>query len=192
MALDVEAFPVATSRAHQEAASVPQAGTWLVCLMAHEDDGWRIVERLARDPFRDDAEAASRALDGIEADLVALAAADGHGRWMLSIAAIADDGFDIELYVDARGVRASFGGLEQDFAEVPEAMRWVRRALSGAYRLRAISIDGRPCEWSLEPSLGLGGPHRGLVAGRHRLFSRFRTKTLSFRSNWLLPAPSFS
>ena len=47
MALDVEAFPVATSRAHHEAARVPQAGTWLVCLMAHEDDGWRIVERLA-------------------------------------------------------------------------------------------------------------------------------------------------
>ncbi|MBI1648339.1 hypothetical protein [Hyphomicrobium sulfonivorans] len=87
----------------------------------------------------------------------------------VNIRAATPEGFDIFLYSDAIGVRASFAGLEFDFADWNEAAPWVRRALSREYELRitfqgTADRPGRPIAWRLGPSDGREG---GCLHGAH-------------------------
>ncbi|MBI1649842.1 hypothetical protein [Hyphomicrobium sulfonivorans] len=80
----------------------------------------------------------------------------------VNIRAATPEGFNIFLHSDALGVRASFDGLEFDFADWDEAAPWVRRALSRDYELRitfqgTANQPGRPIEWRLEPTHGREG-----------------------------------
>ena len=95
-------------------------------------------------------------------------------------------GFDVALFVDARGIRGSFGGLAQEFDSIATAMHWVRRALSSSYRLRTLSVDGSPKEWRLEPAHGRRKLAAEVLEGGHvSLMSWFRRKTVEYRQNSL-------
>jgi hypothetical protein len=169
--------------------AMPTAGEiWDAFVRVLRRDGghWKLVHRIGTPAFWGSQDIAAQRLRRIEAELGKFAQDCQHdSAQLLSIPATSPDGFDIEVLVDSSGVRACFGGLEQDFATVATAMHWVRRALSKAYQLRVSSIGGVACEWSLEAVNSDGGAGDSLASGHLTLFSAFRTKSLAHRRNSL-------
>lgn len=91
---------------------------------------------------------------GIEQIMARLERVSGEGRETVSIPATGPDGFAIVLWYDVHGIRACFGGLEQDFDTLQGATAWIERAVSGEYRLRIDFVGKRPVKWTLERADG--------------------------------------
>ena len=105
--------------------------------------------------------------------------------WSLHIPASCADGFDIDLLKTGAVLRASFGGLEEDFPSVELAMVWVGRGLCRNYRLRMRLIGGLPREWYLEPKTSTGNPADVMACGEVGLLASFRKAMTIVRSNIL-------
>jgi hypothetical protein len=149
---------------------------------------WHVTRRVPQADFRRSASAAHTFLEAVELAWLtcSMAPAAGHTQRMLTIPAMDANGFDIEAYFDGDAIRASFGGLEQDFTTVPGAFAWIERALSSSYRLRITSAGGFPCEWVLEPVDAVSAnQHDVLASGSQRAFSSFKAKNTVFRQNAL-------
>lgn len=103
--------------------------------------------------------------------------------WTLSIPAFHVDGFDIDVHFDQDIIRASFGGLQQEFATVSGAITWVERALSNSYRLHTVIIGGRPREWRLEPVDGNPDGDCTLTSGVPAFFASLRSRHFHVSQN---------
>jgi hypothetical protein len=128
-------------------------------------------------------ETAERTLSQAEAVIASRVRGGPQGaEYTLSIPAAGPCGFRIILYADPYGIHAWFGGLEQEFTSVEEAMPWVRRAMSRTYRLHIVLVGRKPAEWLLED---VSGQHPVGVLGSSRLtlFKRLRGVRDVYRSN---------
>ncbi len=148
---------------------------------------WRPTRSLAQSEFRSSPAAARAFLATVEREwrVAFLLNADALGARLLSIPAQGPDGFDIEVTIDGEHIRASFGGLVQEFASVSHAFQWVTRALSSAYRLRIGTLDGLPHEWRLEPVNAGAGATEVLASGSVRLSALWKMQSVLWRQNRL-------
>ena len=193
MALDVgtswrSPLPDIVTGASVGPASIDDVWGRHVTVSERTNSGWKLVRKVSAMEFWNARHKAQDTLDLLHHDLSDSRSKKGETSRdrILSIPSQSTDGFDIELFLDNGEVRASFGGLDQEFSTIAEAMRWVRRALSSDYHLRMVSIGGIPREWRLEPVAGGCGPNDALAGGYPTWFAAFRTKTLQFRRNTLL------
>lgn len=144
------------------------------CRTAFEVDSlefWTCTETAERTLSRAEVAIASRVRGGRQADV-----------YTLSIPAPGPCGFGMVLYADPYGIHAWFGGLEQEFASVEEAMPWVRCAMSPSYRLHIVVVGRKPAEWLLEDVSGQQ-PVPVLGSSRLALFRRLRGVRDVYRSN---------
>ena len=102
-------------------------------------------------------------------------------QWVLP--ARGEGGFDIAVTIGECAVRVLFGELEQEFARLEEAMPWIERASTGAYRLRVDTIGGRACQWTLEPAEPRAGLFATLSAGHPVLLRSLRRQSSRFLRN---------
>ena len=156
-----------------------------VRVLERTNSGWILVQKVSAMEFWASRHIVQTTLDALQDDLsdACMNAGEACRDRILSIPSKSADGFDIELFVDTGEIRASFGGLDQEFSTIAEAMRWVRRAVSSDYHLRMVSIGGIPRQGRLEPVAGGCGSNDALASGYPSWFSAFRPKSLHFRRN---------
>lgn len=158
-----------------------------ILLLGRAGNDVRQLHRRHVDEFWQSSEAAEEELREIEAELQHFWAGDREGDdRSLVVPSHAPEGFDVALFVDAQGIRGTFGGLMQEFDSITTAMRWVRRALSSSYRLRLLSVAGAVREWRLEPAYARVTSVGDVLEGGHASWlSWFRRKTVDYRQNSL-------
>jgi hypothetical protein len=106
-------------------------------------------------------------------------------EWLLSIPSLGQDGFPIDVMRRPDGLRVWFGGLEQDFETLEDALFWVGRALSGDYRLAIVSVGSQVSEWRLEPVTGSTSAADMLAFGHPSLLRMFKTTSTVHQCNAL-------
>ncbi len=97
---------------------------------------------------------------------------------IVALPANGDDGFDILLHVVDGTLLADFGGLTEEFQDAPQAMKWVRRALSCDYQLTTKLYKNQPYEFCLEPVDTFASGPETLAAGNLLMFRSFRRAAL--------------
>jgi hypothetical protein len=102
---------------------------------------------------------------------------------LLVIGAINSDGFDVHLFVSGENIVGDFGGLVHDFDDLGSAMAWVKKAMSGSYRLHIVQARGVPREWKLEPATSGADPNDVLACGQWIWLERMRDTKHVFRQN---------
>ncbi|HEX4892528.1 MAG TPA: hypothetical protein VFV47_04520 [Hyphomicrobiaceae bacterium] len=149
-----------------------------MALTAAGRDFWTCADTAERTLSQAEVIVASRARGGRRAE-----------EYTLSIPAPGPSGFGMSLYADPYGIHAGFGGLEQEFTSVQEAMVWVRRAMSPSYRLHIVVVGKRAAEWTLEDVSG-EVPVPVLGSSRLTFFRRLRGVRDVYRSNGGAPRAS--
>jgi hypothetical protein len=154
-----------------------------VRIMVSQPDGnWRSLWRLSANDF-----AAVESLDAamkLIGDALAVLPPQQREYCLLTIPPFDTQGFAIEVMLCQDSVRAWFGGLEEEFATLDDALSWVARALSGDYELRTVVAGGLGREWKL---VHVDGDDRGfasLASGQLTLWP-FRKREVVVRRNAL-------
>ena len=101
----------------------------------------------------------------------------------LVVGAMHPGGFDIHLFVSGLNIVGDFGGLLQDFDDLPSAIDWVRKAISGNYRLHMEKVHGRVRRWTLEPVADSHDKNDVLVCGHASWFHKFKHVEHVYRQN---------
>ena len=152
-----------------------------VRIMVSQPDGnWRIIWRLSSNDF-----AAAGSLDvamKLIEDALAVLSSRQREHFLLSIPPFDKQGFSIELMQCHDSVRAWFGGLEEEFATLDDALSWVARALSGDYELQTIMVGDLAREWKLVYTDGDDRTHASLASGHLTLWP-FHKREVFVRRN---------
>ena len=152
-----------------------------VRIMVPQPDGnWRSIWRLSSNDF-----AAAGSLEGamkLIEDALAVLTPQQREHCLLSIPPFDTHGFGIEVMPRREGVRACFGGLEEEFATLDDALIWVARGLSGDYALHATLVGGLGREWKLVHVDGDDRPFASLAAGQLTLWP-FHKREVVVRRN---------
>ena len=107
-------------------------------------------------------------------------------NWVLSIPSMVEGGFAVDLIKNGDSIRGQFGGLEENFETLDQAMIWVGRALSSDYHLKVTFIGGKPREWRLEPATANANSFNALATGEAYLFSSLKsTSTVMLRNGFM-------
>ncbi len=104
------------------------------------------------------------------------------GDWSLSVPAVVETGFTIEVFSWNGRLAVLFADMEVEFPSFESAMVWVERALSKTYRLQILKVSGKPREWRLEPISG-ATPSNSLAVGHGVFFCSWRTHEFVVLSN---------
>lgn len=170
-----------------------EAGSCLGVALSNAFDTIRLFERSATHDWRTVLRLPKARLDGkTAAQAVAIVNAeidqlpfdlDRTVNWLLSIPAVGRNGFAIDISKTAAdGVIGLFGGLEETFETLPEALIWVERALSDEYCLQIKSRGGQAREWRLAPVDPMV-PGDVLASGHVEMLGFLRDYDVSIKQN---------
>lgn len=102
-----------------------------------------------------------------------------------AVPASGPNGFHILVWSDAMGVRACFGGLEQEFASTESARIWIERAMTEDCNLRIDFAGKRPYRWTLTYTKADGSHTDQLISGQGTIGGLFAKKWSVERRNRL-------
>ena len=181
------------NRPDRNRASPDQPGTVLelvswgthLRLVEQIADEWHLIHRVPVHQVAHSKDALRQCLDIFqrELELRQNSKSPRKGLVLLGVPGVQTTGFETTVLLDGDKVLASFGGLEQEFATIEEALIWVERAFSGDYRLKVTERGGLAVEWRLEPVLEGAGSNEVLASGLVTLLGSFRRSTISYRRN---------
>lgn len=100
-----------------------------------------------------------------------------------SIPASGPNGFHILVWSDAIGVRACFGGLEQEFGSLASARKWIERAMTQDCSLQIDFAGKRPYRWTLTYTNPDGSGTDQLISGQGTFTGMFAKKWSATRRN---------
>jgi hypothetical protein len=146
------------------------------------EHNWRTVLKLPKSNL--EGKTAAEAMGLINASIDQLPFdLDTTMNWMLSIPAIGKNGFSIDISRSGPDhIVGLFGGLEETFETLREALSWVECALSNAYCLQIKSYGSQVREWRLAPV----DPHSTggvLAVGNLNMFGVLRDHSVSIKQN---------